>query len=161
MMNIKNGLEAKVKHGALKFTVEAASTLRAPAHKVYALLADYHEGHPRVLPRAFTGLKVIEGGTGAGTVIDVGMKAFGGVRTVRGYVTEPESGRVLEEAYPASDIVTRFCITPLADSQSRLRIWSELSSKRGVLGWFERKLITFLKKVYLQEIALVARVVVG
>lgn len=143
----------------MKYTVEAEATVNAPAQHVYALLADYHHGHPRVLPSAFTGLQVIEGGTGAGTVIDVGMKAFGKVRTVRGYVTEPESGRVLEEAYPESDIVTRFYVAPVAERTSRVRIWSELSSKSGMIGWLERKLVSaFLRKVYRQELQLIESV---
>lgn len=137
----------------MTFTVEAQAPVRAPAQTVYALLADYRDGHPRVLPSAFTGLRVIEGGTGAGTVIDVEMKAFGRVRTVRGHVTEPEPGRVLEEVYPEAGIVTRFYVTPVSASQSKVRIWSQLNSKRGIAGWLERKLITgYLRKVYKQEL---------
>lgn len=140
----------------MKYTVEAEATLNAPAAKVYAILADYHDGHPRVLPSAFTDLKVIRGGFGAGTVIDVGMKAFGKVRIVRGYVTEPEPGRVLEEAYPDSDIVTRFYITPVSASECRVRIWSEMTGKGGPLGWVERKLVRgFLEKVYREELRLI------
>lgn len=143
----------------MRYTVEAEALVSAPAQQVYALLADYHHGHPRVLPRAFTGLRVIEGGTGAGTVVDVGMKAFGRVRTVRGYVTEPEPGRVLEESYPASSIVTRFYITPLPDARCSVRIWSELNSKGGWAGWLERKLVrSYLVKVYREELALIAAV---
>ena len=146
----------------MKYIVEADAVVSAPAQKVYALLADYRTGHPRVLPPAFTALKVIEGGTGAGTVIDVGMKAFGKVRTVRGYVTEPEPGRVLEEAYPESNIVTRFYVTPLSDAQSTVRIWSEMQSKAGIAGWLERKLVRgFLQKVYRQELGLIDRVAAG
>ncbi|HEX6064803.1 MAG TPA: SRPBCC family protein [Longimicrobiales bacterium] len=143
----------------MKYTVEAEATVNAPASRVYALLADYQHGHPRVLPSTFTGLQVIEGGTGAGTIIDVGMKAFGKVRMVRGYVTEPEPGRVLEEAYPESNIVTRFYVAPVAERSSRVRIWSELSSKSGMIGWLERKLVTsFLRKVYRQELQLIESV---
>jgi hypothetical protein len=143
----------------MQYVVEAEEVVNAAAEKVYALLADYHHGHPRVLPPAFTGLKVIEGGKGAGTVIDVGMKAFGQVRTVRGYVTEPDPGRVLEEAYPESDIVTRFYISPASNTQCKVRIWSQLKSKGGPLGWLERKMVRgFLQKVYRQELAMIARV---
>jgi hypothetical protein len=92
-------------------------------------------------------------------VIDVGMKAFGQVRTVRGYVTEPEPGRVLEEAYPEADIVTRFYISPVSRAQCNVRIWSQMKSKDGALGWLERKMVrAFLQKVYRQELALIERV---
>ena len=140
----------------MKFTVSVEGPVGGPAEKVYALLADYRTGHPRVLPPAFTGLQVVEGGIGAGTVIDVGMKAFGRVRTVRGYVTEPEPGRVLEESYPAAKIATRFYITPFSGSACTVRIWSELNSMDGAVGWLERKLVTrFLLKVYRQELKLI------
>jgi hypothetical protein len=32
---------------------------------VYDTIADYHIGHPRILPRHFSGLTVEEGGIGA------------------------------------------------------------------------------------------------
>jgi len=143
----------------MRYTVDAEAVLRASAHQVYALLADYHRGHPRVLPRAFTGLQVIEGGTGAGTVIDVDMKAFGRVRRVRAYVAEPEPGRVLEERYPTADIVTRFYITPLPDARCTVRIWSELNSKGGWAGWVERRLVRrYLAKLYREELTLIEKV---
>ena len=47
----------------------AERTVPVPAAAVYALLADYRDGHPRILPPAFSDLTVLRGGTGAGTVI--------------------------------------------------------------------------------------------
>ena len=146
----------------MKYIVEAESVVGGSAEAVYALLAEYHHGHPRVLPPAFTGLKVVEGGTGAGTVILVSMKAFGQERTIRGVVSEPEPGRVLEEAYPEAGIVTRFYLTPISDTQCKVRIWSEITSAGGLKGWIERKLSrSFLKGVYRQELALIDSAVAG
>lgn len=66
---------------------------------------------------------------------------------------------MLEEAYPESDIVTRFYITPTAAATSNVRIWSELNSKEGMLGALERMLVRgYLRKVYLQEIGIGAAV---
>ncbi len=45
----------------------AERTIPAPAAAVYALLADYRDGHPRILPPAFSDLTVLQGGIGAGT----------------------------------------------------------------------------------------------
>src|SRR5688500_20330956 len=85
------------------YTVTASATVEAPAEVVYNILADYHEGHPAVLPRKyFTGLAV-EGGSGYGdgTVIRFGMRAFGKTREARAAVTErSEERRVGEEHSP-------------------------------------------------------------
>jgi hypothetical protein len=143
----------------MKYIVEAQAVVRASARNVYAILADYRHGHPRVLPPAFTGLDVLEGGTGAGTVFVVSMKAFGKVRSMRGVVTEPEPGRVLEEAYPDDNGVTRFYVTPISDTECNVKLWSELESADGLKGWIERKMaVPFLTKVYTQELKLIEEV---
>lgn len=49
--------------------VAAERIIPAPTDAAYALLADYRNGHPRILPPAFTDLTVLRGGTGAGTEI--------------------------------------------------------------------------------------------
>jgi hypothetical protein len=50
--------------------VSASADVRAPAEKVYAILADYRHGHPQIVPRPPFGLLEVEqGGYGAGTVI--------------------------------------------------------------------------------------------
>src|SRR5438045_3283999 len=80
-------------------TITASARMDAAPEKLYAIIADYHEGHPRILPKQFSGLKVEKGGVGAGTVIRFQMRAFGATRNFRGEVTEPEPGRVLVETY--------------------------------------------------------------
>ena len=57
--------------------VSAERTVPAPAAAVYALLADYRAGHPRILPPAFSDLTVLQGGTGAGTVIRFALRLAG------------------------------------------------------------------------------------
>ena len=47
--------------------VTGIARIDAPAAKVYGILADYHVGHPSILPPAFRNLIVEEGGVGAGT----------------------------------------------------------------------------------------------
>jgi hypothetical protein len=66
------------------FSVEARATIRASAGRVYNLIADYHKGHPRILPpRYFQNLVVESGGFGTGTVITFEMKALGRIQHSR------------------------------------------------------------------------------
>lgn len=56
--------------------------MHARRNCVYAILADYREHHPRILPAAyFTSLTVEEGGIGAGTIFRAEMNVFGNRRT--------------------------------------------------------------------------------
>jgi hypothetical protein len=51
----------------MEITISASAVVDAPAVTVYGVLADYHEGHPSILPRPPFGELVVEsGGTGAG-----------------------------------------------------------------------------------------------
>lgn len=54
--------------------LSVARVIDAPPDRVYALIADYRSGHPRILPKAyFKELVVEQGGVGAGTVVRVLM----------------------------------------------------------------------------------------
>ena len=53
-----------------KIHAHATKVIQAPPDKVYAVLADYNESHPAILPEhVFTGLVVEQGGMGAGTAV--------------------------------------------------------------------------------------------
>ena len=112
-------------------------TISAPAAAVYALLADYREGHPRILPPDFSDLTVLRGGTGAGTEIRFALKLAGRKQVVEARVDEPEPGRVLSETYPDRSAVTRFTVDPAEDG-SRVRIETSWESSRGLAGLIER-----------------------
>ncbi len=131
----------------------------APAH-VYAILADYRKEHPGVLPRPpFTTLEVVEGGTGEGTVIDLGMRVFGQERRIRGVVSEPEPGRILAEAYddPTAGITT-FTIDPAEGGTTFLTIATRARTPHeGFLGRIEELFAGWLLGgVYRKELALIA-----
>jgi hypothetical protein len=82
--------------------------VRAPAPVVYALLEDYRNGHPRILPaRYFPKLEVERGGTGAGTIIRFQVRLFGATREIRSAITEPTPGQVLVEGSPGVRIEKR------------------------------------------------------
>jgi hypothetical protein len=139
--------------------IAASATVRADAARVWAILADYHEGHPRILPRPpFTGLEVERGGIGAGTIIRYGLRVpGGGTRAARAEVAEPEPGRVLSETDLANGTVTTFTVEP-AGAECRVTIATALPERRGILGWIEHVLAArFLHGVYQRELRLLAQ----
>jgi hypothetical protein len=92
--------------------ISASKTIAAPPQRIYSILADYHEGHPSVLPRQFTSMTVEHGGAGAGTIIQFTMRLLGRTQRFRGFVSEPEPGRVLVETYETTGAVTSFIVDP-------------------------------------------------
>jgi hypothetical protein len=137
--------------------VSAERTVPAPAAAVYALLADYRAGHPRILPPAFSDLTVVQGGTGAGTVIRFALRLAGRKQEVEAHVEEPEPGRVLSEIYPEKSAVTRFIVDPVGD-QSRVRIETSWEPSRGLAGLIERLFTPrMFRKLYTQELDLIER----
>ena len=137
--------------------VSAERIISAPAGAVYALLANYRDGHPRILPSAFSGLEVLQGGTGAGTEIRFGLKLAGRKQGVEASVDEPEPGRVLTETYPARGAVTTFTVDPVGD-QSRVRIETTWEASRGLAGLVERLIAPRLfRDLYAQELELIER----
>jgi hypothetical protein len=135
----------------------AERTVPASAAAVYALLADYHDGHPRILPPAFSDLTVLRGGTGAGTEIRFAMTLGGRKQVVEASVDELEPGRVLTETYREKNAVTSFTVDP-EGNQSRVRIETSWDASRGLAGLIER-LITprLFRKIYAQELDLIER----
>ena len=123
-----------------KIVVEASDVIPAPADKIYAVLADYHEGHPAILPQPyFHELVVEEGGRGAGTVIRVRMEVLGAEQRYRLHVSEPEPGRVLIERDPDLDVATTFTVAPLnGGSRSLVTIATESRPSPGLRGLLER-----------------------
>ncbi|HEX8352835.1 MAG TPA: SRPBCC family protein [Pyrinomonadaceae bacterium] len=136
------------------YTVTASALVEAPADLVYAIIADYRDGHPHILPRKyFTFLAVERGGFGAGTIIRFGMRAFGKTREARAAVTEPEPGRVLvETAIDDDGPVTTFVVEP-EGRRARVTFSTELRSAAGLPGLVERFIATrFLKRVFAAEL---------
>lgn len=135
--------------------------VKAPADRIYAIIADFHNGHRRILPpEYFVSLEVERGGVGAGTIIRFQLCVLGSVREFRAAVSEPEPGRVLVETNLDSGATTTFIITPLdGQNASRVAITSTFATGRGVAGWLERFLATlFLRRVYAKELRLLSAV---
>lgn len=147
-----------------KQVVSASAIIPARRERVYSLLANYNDGHLRILPRQFSSLVVEEGGVGAGTVIRVQMSFFGRKQTYRAAISEPEPGRVLvETSLEVNSWVTTFTVNPgAAPADSNVTISTELPVGSGFRGFLERRVsILLLRPMYVKELENLARVATG
>jgi len=62
-----------------RYEVSYTAPVAATPTTVYRVIADYHDGHPRILPSAFRNMVVEKGGVGAGTQTRFEVHAFGHV----------------------------------------------------------------------------------
>ncbi len=149
---------------AATYIISASAVVPARRDVVYALIANYRDGHPRILPRQFSNLVVDEGGVGAGTVIRFQMRLLGRTKSFRAAITEPEPGRVLVETdLDTNGAITTFTVDAgTAPADSRVTISTAIPRKKGVAGWLEEMLATMLlRPIYLDELANLARVATG
>jgi hypothetical protein len=140
-------------------TVSASRRIPAPPPEVYAILADYTEGHPHILPSAyFRNIEVEEGGVGAGTRIRFEMTAFGTTRMMRAEIEEPKPGRVLVERDVEGKVLTTFNVNPAREGrEADVTITTVLATRGGLLGVVERMASkAFLERVYRDELARLA-----
>lgn len=138
-----------------RIRAQTTAIITAPPAAVWSIIADYRQGHPSILPpRYFAGLDVEEGGVGEGTVFRVHMRVLGSIRTMRMRVSEPEPGRVLEEADLDSDMVTRFTLDPLDDGRTSVTIATTWLPRPGVSGLIDRAVTpSLMRLVYSAELA--------
>lgn len=140
--------------------LSASALIQAPPQKLYAIIADYHQDHPQILPKPpFVSLVVEEGGTGTGTIIRVQMRVLGQNQTFRAVVTEPEPGRTLVETND-NGYITSFTVEPRANGQhAYVTIATEITGRAGVLGGLEQWFVTrLLRPVYVKELEQLAAV---
>jgi hypothetical protein len=133
----------------------ASAVVQAPPERTYEVFAVYRE-HDRILPRPpFREMRMEEGGVGAGTVIHLEMRVLGKTRATRGFVTEPEPGRLLVETYPDDGMVTSFTVDPgPRPGTSHVTIATDFTVRGGIAGAVERWAITrLLRPVYERELA--------
>lgn len=146
----------------------ATARIRARADVLYRLIADYREGHPRILPRPpFVDLVVEQGGVGAGTVILTRMKVMGSTQSFRATVSEPVPGRELVETTDTG-YVTTFRVEPEDQEQgaggeiSRVTIHTVMAGRSGFAARLEAWMTArLLLPVYRRELALLAEVAGG
>ncbi len=147
-----------------KIHLEASQVINARPADIYAVLSDYHVGHPAIVPKPyFSALTIEQGGQGAGTVIRFTVTIYGQTRHYHEVVSEPEPGRVLVETDTDSGLVTTFTVDPLnGGKQTRLTIATDFESSPGIMGLME-KLTTppVMRRIYRQELKLIAEYVAG
>jgi hypothetical protein len=143
------------------YVISATAQVNAPPRRVYDTIANYHTGHPRILPKQFQNLKVEHGGIGAGTVITFQVRMLGQTITFRAEVTEPDPGRVLVETnVKGSDSVTTFIVEPGDRPDSAMVTISTVFQRHpGVSGAIE-KFVTerVIQPMYAEELRLLESV---
>jgi hypothetical protein len=136
-------------------TVAASARIAAPAHVVYATIANYHTGHPRIVPKQFSNLVVEQGGIGAGTVIRFDVRVFGTTTHMRAVVSEPEPGRVLvERNIEGNEGVSTFVVDPDPGGNGcRVTIRTEMPVRSGLAGAIEKFVVSrILASLYKDEL---------
>ena len=139
---------------------ESSTTIDAPPERVYAIISDYHHGHPRILPKEnFRDLKVEQGGVGAGTIITFTSRSGGVERHYRMQVSEPRPG-VLVEQDLSSSLTTTFTVAPLdGGARSQVTIATEWDASKGLMGLVERLFYPpAMRAIYKKELAQLAAV---
>jgi hypothetical protein len=144
-------------------TVSVSAVILADASRIYGILADYRNGHPRILPPQFTDLTVERGGVGEGTIVRFHMRMMGRTQTFRAAITEPDPGRTLVETYlDPNGTVTTFRVDSLDGDSARVTIATTLETRGGLLGPVERFVTTrLLRPIYMEELKILARVAGG
>ena len=143
--------------------VKATAVLDALPEDVYATIADYHNGHPQILPKeSLYDLQVEQGGYGAGTVIRFKAKVLGVERTLYHRVSEPEPGRVLveQDIDAPQHLMTTFTVTPVEQAQkSHVEIATTMDASPGLAGLVESVVIPLVNPaVYRKELKLLEAV---
>ena len=139
------------------YVISATARLQAPPHRVYETIANYHTGHPRIVPKQIRNLIVERGGIGAGTMIGFDVRVLGRTTRFRAEISEPEPGRVLvERNVLGNDATSTFVVDPGAHlNESVVTISTEMTDRGGVAGAIE-KFITrrVLRPMYEEELRL-------
>jgi hypothetical protein len=146
-----------------QINAKAVDMLDARPEDVYATIADYHEGHPRILPREnLYDLQVEQGGQGAGTIIRFKARMLGVEQSFHQRVSEPEPGRVLveQDIDTAQNVTTTFIVTPLEEGKkSQVEIRTTMNASPGLKGLIERLVIPIANpSIYRKELKLLEAV---
>lgn len=147
-----------------KHVVSASAIIPARRERVYSLLANYRDGHARILPKQFSELVVEQGGIGSGTVIRFQMTLLGRKQNFHAVVAEPEPGRVLVESFtePEGTITTFTVDAGSAPADSKVTITTEMPVRSGILRSVEKMFATLmLRPIFKKELENLARVATG
>jgi hypothetical protein len=140
------------------FIVSAEANIPAPPERIYRIIADYRNGHARMLPAQFSRLTVLQGGIGAGTRISFTLEVLGRRQHFEADIVEPEPGRILaEHQQGARPSVTSFIVDPVGSdrpNEAHVTIRTELSLPTGWFGVVQRLVARrFLQSIYRAQLA--------
>ena len=127
-----------------RVNITVSRRISASPDKIYNIVADYRQNHPRILPKQFQSLVVEEGGFGAGTVIRCKMRVYGRTQSFRATVSEPQPGRLVESNSDGVDSVTTFSFEPVSSNETNVTISTELKTRKGFSGGLKGTFTTFL-----------------
>lgn len=134
-------------------TARESGRVAADPALVLEILRDFGGQHLRILPPAFSDVRVIEGGVGAGTRMGYTVTIGGRAVPTTSVADEPEPG-VLRETIEGSDLVTLFRVTP-DEAGSTV----EISSTWTPAGLAERLVAPrLLRGIYRDELRLLDEV---
>ena len=137
------------------YKIEVSKIIPTLPIATYKILADYNNGHPRILPKPyFTYLEVEQGGYGEGTIIRFQMNVFGKKQVFRAIISEPEPGTILKETILPSGPITTFKVISKNEGKfSQVTISTEINSQASVAGALERVFVSWiLRHIYKQEL---------
>lgn len=146
-----------------RICARAIGVLDACPEEVYATIADYHNGHPRILPKEnLYDLQVEQGGQGAGTIIHFKSRVLGMEQSFHHRVSEPEPGRVLveQDIETGQNLATTFTVIPLEEGKkSQVEICTTLNASPGLKGFIERLVVSLVNpSIYRKELKLLEAV---
>lgn len=153
--NLSGGLEG----GIRQYRVSVSGRVGAPPVQVYAVIADYKQHHPHIVPpEYFRRLDVLEGGVGAGTRTQIEMRVLGVTRVFEQVITEPQPGRILVETNQDGSAVTTFTVQPAGTyAATQLTITTDITARPGFAGFMERLFTSaMLPRIYQKEFARLA-----
>jgi hypothetical protein len=145
--------------GIRQYRVSVSGRIAAPPVQVYAVIADYRQHHPHIVPpEYFRRLDVLEGGVGAGTRTQIEMRVLGMTRVFEQVVSEPQRGRVLVETNQDGSAITTFIVQPAGTwAATQLTITTDFTARPGFAGIVERLVTSLmLRRIYQQELARLA-----
>lgn len=146
-----------------QISAKVMGVLDARPEDVYATIADYHEGHPSILPKkSLYDLQVEQGGQGAGTIIRFKARVLGVEQSFHHRVSEPEPGSVLveQDIDSAQNVTTTFSVTSLEEGKkSQVEIRTTMNASSGLKGLVERLVISLANpSIYRKELKLLEAV---
>ena len=145
------------------YTIAVSAVITAQPSACYEALADFRVAHPKIVPPQYFGpLKVVAGGSGAGTRTTCSLRIMGQTHPFTSEITEPVPGRVMVETIVESGAVTTFTVVGDGVASARVTIETRMPRGAGVMGALERMITRrVFPRIYTEELGRLASYVRG